>query len=237
MIEEWKKIKQDLMQITMVKIPRFVGHNISHLCGFSDASGAAYACAIYVKSEMGCHVTFSKSRIAPKPKKNAKGDLVSLTISKLELIGALIGARALRNSARELRLPVTVKRILWIDSKVVFPWLRSKQTLSVWVRNRVKEILGENDLEFRYIETSFNPSDLPTRGVSTQDLVRCDKWWYGPEFMAKPESNWLSWNYEVLDVDTQKKIEDEVMSKEEILFEASLTTNVLPKKKMFDYTE
>ena len=45
-----------------------------------------------------------------------------------------------------------------------------KGNQSVFVRNRIREILNTNNIWLRYIKTKGNPADLPTRGVSYRDL-------------------------------------------------------------------
>ena len=75
----------------------------------------------------------------------------------------------------QLQLPVE-KKVLWTDNQCVLHWIMSKKPLSTFVRNRVQEITETKDISFRYVVTSQNPADLATRGVSAQDLSKCELW-------------------------------------------------------------
>ena len=47
------------------------------------------------------------------------------------------------------------------------------------------EITKEDDVNFRYVNTTHNPADISTRGTTTADL-RMDKfWWNGPEWLKE----------------------------------------------------
>ena len=52
----------------------------------------------------------------------------------------------------------------------------SKKPLTTFVQNRVKEITEKKDISFCYVITSHNPADLASRGVSAQDLGKCELW-------------------------------------------------------------
>ena len=45
-------------------------------------------------------------------------------------------------------------------------------------------------MQWRYIPTSLNPSDILSRGMKTANLIDCDRWWTGPEFLRKSEVAW-----------------------------------------------
>ena len=84
----------------------------------------------------------------------------------------LIGVRMLNFVQEQLQIP-TEKKFLWTDNQCVLHWIMSKKPLT-FVRNLVKEIIETKDISFRYVETSQNPADLTTRGVSAQDLDECE---------------------------------------------------------------
>ena len=44
--EEWQEIENSMKSAPLYLIRRFVGHNITHLVAFTDASIRAYACII-----------------------------------------------------------------------------------------------------------------------------------------------------------------------------------------------
>jgi len=87
----------------------------------------------------------------------------------------LIGVRMLNFVQEQLQLPME-KKFLWTDNQCVLHWIMSKKPLTTFVQNRVKEITETKDISFRYVETSQNPADLTTRGVSAQDLDKCELW-------------------------------------------------------------
>ena len=66
----------------------------------------------------------------------------------------------------------------------------AKVMRSVFVRNRVTEIINEIDVAFRYINTKHNPADIPTRGMSAKELKNNKLWWCGPEWLLQdPNEN------------------------------------------------
>ena len=70
-----------MLQITNIKLPRFIGTGQCQLLCFSDASGKAYATNIYLRCVQGTSVTtnliFSKAGVAPNK---------SITLPRLELL-------------------------------------------------------------------------------------------------------------------------------------------------------
>ena len=107
---------------------------------------------------------------------------------RLELLAVLIGVQMLNFVQEQLQLPVE-KKVLWTDNECVLHWIMSKKPLSTFVRNRVQEITETKDISFRYVVTSQNPADFATRGVSAQDLSKCELWWHGPEWLQDNEKN------------------------------------------------
>ena len=134
---------------------------------------------IYLRSSQDGQVTrnliFSKSRVAPRK---------LLTVPRLELMSTLIGVRSLNFIQKQMKLHKNIERMLWTDSKCVLHWIKNKDGKSVFVKNRVEEILAESNISFRYINTKDNPADLPTRGISFDDL--------------KDNQLWLAWTKMVI---------------------------------------
>ena len=65
---------------------------------------------------------------------------------------------------------IVCKENLWTDSQCVLNWIKTKKPLSAFLRNRLTEITREKNVEFRYIHTKENPADLPSRGLSSNNL-------------------------------------------------------------------
>lgn len=56
--------------------------------------------------------------------------------------------------------------------------------------NRVNEICElQRKYNFRHVETKANPTDLLSRGVSLQELVKRTLWFRGPEWLTN-ETQW-----------------------------------------------
>ena len=59
------------------------------------------------------------------------------------------------------------------------------------MQQRVREIRRLTPEErWRHCPGCENPADLPSRGLSAEDLINNKLWWEGPEFLKKPESEW-----------------------------------------------
>ena len=102
---------------------------------FCDASERAYVAALYVRSCMVdrnvVRLACSKNRLAP----------VKVTLPRLELLAALVGARLLNYFCRATCIDIT-EATLCSDSTVALGWIR--QDPNRWksfVCNRVTEIV------------------------------------------------------------------------------------------------
>ena len=140
-MQRWKVIMNKLKNIDQIEVPRFVGPIIQENCqlfAFYDASEKAYAVTIYLRSSQDGEVTtnliFSKSRVAPRK---------LLTIPRLELMSTLIGVRSLNFIKKQMKLHKNTERILLTDSKCVLHWIKNKDGKSVFVKNRIEEILAD----------------------------------------------------------------------------------------------
>ena len=146
--ETWKKMTQDIHKLSSIQIPRFIGNGKSQLLCFCDSSNKAYPTAIYLRvvrdGKVIVNLLFLKSKNAPKNK---------LLIPRLELMSTLIGVRSLRFIANEMKLNGHEK-ILWTDSQCVLSWLKHKENIDTFVRNRVLEIKDKNDITFITFEIS-----------------------------------------------------------------------------------
>ena len=199
MLHRWMKIQKENECISMVTIPIFIGNSNCQLLCFCDASAKAYASVIYLSSDTGVSLLFPKARVAPIKK---------LGIPRLELLAVLIGVRMLNFVQEQLQLPVK-KEFLWTDNQCVLHWIMSKKPLTTFVQNRVKEITETKDISFRYVITSQTPADLASRGVSVQDLDKCELWWHGPKWLENSEETWPTWDVPVINKEILEKNESE----------------------------
>ena len=102
----WKQWFQELIKLSLIKIPRClrksieVGHIEIHT--FSDASEKAYSAVVYIRHEykdggVSVRLVAAKTRLAP---------LKTISIPRLELMGAVIGLRLSKQVCTALELPV-----------------------------------------------------------------------------------------------------------------------------------
>ena len=71
-------------------------------------------------------------------------------------------------------------------------WIRGRSRIvKPFVANRVGEIKSlTNPKQWRFVPTNENPADFTTRGMRVSDMVKEKKWWSGPDFLQKEESDW-----------------------------------------------
>jgi hypothetical protein len=114
---------QDLPLLQEVKIPRWL-MGVSEcvlscsLHTFCDASKTAYAAAVFIHFEYSSHIQLqliqAKSHVAP---------IKTVTIPRLELLAATIGARLATSIVKELEQK-DITLFFWSDSSAVIAWIR-----------------------------------------------------------------------------------------------------------------
>ena len=229
LLEEWNQVVKLLAELSNLNISRFVGNTNNgdnQLLIFCDASMKAYATVLYLRIKEGTkfqtNLLFSKMRLV-RTARGKKGKYVKhLTIPRLELLAMLIGVRAANFIVKELGIEIS-ERILWSDSQCVLHWLRTKKPLSVFVENRIKEILKEKDITFQYIASNQNPADIATRGSSVFELSQSTLWWHGPSWLQEDDSSWPVWNFS----DITPKVQNQLQSEEKGFKSVIETTTVI----------
>lgn len=195
--ELWCSLIKDLPELNNIRIPRRVFSDTIlpvELHVFTDASQVAYGACVYARSinndgTVTVRLLIAKSRVAPiKP----------VTIPRLELCGAMAGARLYEKVANSLRIKVG-NVFFWTDSTIVLGWLKMHPIrLQPFVRNRVAEILEKTgSCIWRHVPTNLNPADYISRGISIATIQTLEQWWCGPEFLGMSESHWPSSDKEV----------------------------------------
>ncbi|XP_048480654.1 uncharacterized protein LOC125489283 [Plutella xylostella] len=185
----WMQFYSEICNLNQIKIPRWflsVNYKKVELHIFSDASEKAYGACAYARSigqDGSIHVQLitSKNRVAPiKPS----------TIPRLELSGALLGARLCTKILNSITIPVDCR--YWCDSTIVLCWLAMPaHRLKPFVRNRVNEINESTaGCPWSYVPSLQNPADLVSRGVKADLISSSALWWSGPSFLQKDESLW-----------------------------------------------
>nr|CAI5859325.1 unnamed protein product [Callosobruchus analis] len=113
-----------------------------------------------------------------------------MTIPRLELLAATIGARLYTSVAENLSQ--RYRCFFWSDSSTVISWIQRKEEWGVFVWNRVAEIRSITSIsDWRHLPGTKNPADLPSRGCSPRQLLD-SKWWEGPLWLYEAEGNWPS---------------------------------------------
>ncbi|XP_058827379.1 uncharacterized protein LOC131687319 [Topomyia yanbarensis] len=191
--EKWHRWLRVLPDVENVRVPRCYRFNTSsnstnnvQLHTFVDASEAGYAAAVYLRfEELGqieCSLVGAKTRVAP---------LRFVSIPRLELQAALIGARLARSIEASLSLHVC-RRVYWTDSRNVLGWLRSyHRRYTQYVAYRVGEILELTDpSEWLWVSTKDNVADDGTKWHRKPDLSSSSRWFRGPSIIWGREDIW-----------------------------------------------
>ncbi|KAJ2939053.1 hypothetical protein O0L34_g10242 [Tuta absoluta] len=154
---------------------------------FCDASSKAYSAVIYwrfTRSDGRVLVCFvaSKSRVSP---------LRPISIPRLELQGALLGARLAATIQREHKHIQPTERHFWTDSSTVLQWIRSDpRNYKPYVAHHLGEIDElTKSIEWRHVPTGLNVADVATR-EDAPPLDYSSDWFRGPSFLTRPEAQW-----------------------------------------------
>lgn len=217
-LEIWLQIIEALKEIPLCNLPRYIGITQEktdliqyNLICFCDASAKAFATVIYLHQSFSnsCKVDliFSKTKLAP----------LNMTIPRLELMGILIGVRALKFVSSELHLQIKGMTV-FTDSMCVLHWIQSKKSLSVFVTNRLKEIKSLKGVTFKHVSSEDNPADLATRGKPPRELSS-SIWWMGPTWLKYPEQQWPVFK---IPPESRTSEVDSEMKGNKVMFEANL---------------
>ena len=111
--------------------------------------------------------------------------LQSISVPRLELIGAVLGKRLALSVAKILMINKP-SITFWTDSISVLWWVKgySRQFKS-FVANRIGEI--QSEIRWRYIPTCESPADYLTCGATLVELPQLRVWWEGSAFLSKGE--------------------------------------------------
>ena len=133
---EFLKWLNDLHILENVKIPRKIGNvNDNSFHAFSDASGLAYAAAVFIRIENSINdvevqLIGAKTRVAPTK---------DVTIPRLELLAATITARLAHSLIAALQYE-NAEVVYWTDSTTVLSWINREAQWAIFVWNRIQEI-------------------------------------------------------------------------------------------------
>ncbi|XP_071040019.1 uncharacterized protein [Parasteatoda tepidariorum] len=160
---------------------------------FTDASTKAYGAVAYfryanISNEVKTLFIMSKRRVAL---------IKTLTLPRLELMSAVIGAR-IYDYLHKLFSDICQQFYLWTDSQITYFWINNNNSLKPFVQNRVSEIQTLTDPKlWQHCSGSSNPADKLTRGESLKSLVDDNLWKFGPSWLIEDESKWPQENTEI----------------------------------------
>ncbi|XP_062592880.1 uncharacterized protein LOC134254337 [Saccostrea cucullata] len=178
--QDWENWTQSLHSLSSFTIPRmFMLDSLStvdkpeiHI--YSDASEKAIAAVAFVKDSISGKYGFilGKAKLA---------SLLGHTIPRLELCAAVLATEIGDVVGRNLDVPMENINY-FTDSKVVLGYLNNNtRRFYTYVSNRVAIIHGRSKPEqWKYIQTSRNPADVGTRGVSSVKELVEGIWIQGP---------------------------------------------------------
>ena len=152
------------------------------------------------ESEQRSELIFSKTRLAPTTR---------TTIPRLELLAVHIGVRCIKFVKSQLKL-TGEHTYLFTDCQCVLKWISSTKQLSVFITNRIKEIKGQTELTFHYIDTKINPADAASHSCSLQNLIDSSLRWHGPNWLLEKKT--CKWPLEIENCETNAKVEKDFMS-------------------------
>lgn len=152
------------------------------LHGFGDASEKGYGACVYLRATLEDNsskvsLVASKSRVAP---------IKTVTLPRLELMGALLCSRLVDFVKISLKLDSNTQAVCWADSTIALSWIQGETSKKdVFVSNRVRDILVLTPKNcWQHCRSKDNPADLITRGLSADKLVDNSVWLFGPRMLT-----------------------------------------------------
>ncbi|XP_035225619.1 uncharacterized protein LOC118198125 [Stegodyphus dumicola] len=140
-----------------------------------------------------------------------------MSLPRLELMGALIGARLASNVKEQLEKRLQMNVYFWSDSSVTLHWM--KGDLNKWkpfIQHRVMEIREKTSSEsWNYCPGDENPADMlnrgtkrnSTKGITLSELRNSDMWWHGPKWLFQSIDSWPKLAESVRDIKDHEELE------------------------------
>ena len=183
----------------------------------------AYAAVLYLRSiyddgSVEVRVIAAKTKVTPLKKQS---------IPRLELLGALTLAR-FSNTVLPL-IPNPKEVYFWVDSMTVLYWIHSDKIWKQYVQHRVEEIHQLTCWEsWRHCPGSCNPADLPSRGVSANELLAQSLWWKDTRFLQSIDSQWPANHVEEM----SNEIQTELVKNQPLITSSLLNTSMLESSQL-----
>lgn len=124
----------------------------------------------------------------------------SLSIPRLELCGAQLLTQLMAKVAGALEMNIR-DTYYWTDSTIVLNWIRAtNKKLPVFVAHRIGEIQDTIAVsDWHHIGSGENPADLVSRGLPSEELMRSQLWWHGPQWLQNDDS--INHKFEIPELD------------------------------------
>ena len=185
------KYAKMLETLHTIHINRCLRHPLSlagwEILCFVDASSHTMAACLYQRTlytngSITSTLICSKMRLVPVKKQES--------IPRAETQAGVIGVKLAFNLAVAYDLDMR-KITFFSDSTTLLWWLRTNKPLTIFVANRICQILDRTTIEqWNHVSTQENPADIPTRGDSPAGLKDSTLWWEGPPFASLPRARW-----------------------------------------------
>ena len=150
-----------------------------------SATKQAYAAVVYFRSSYDdgtfcCPFVVFQDKSSPSQTANH---------STLRVVGGLHS-----RGTNERRSELSTRRnqeILLDDSKTAFCSITNEKPWKQYVNQRVTEIRRlTTKEEWRHCPGSLNPADVPSRGMTGQEMVNWSTWWDSPKYLQLSDSEW-----------------------------------------------
>ncbi|XP_018404101.1 PREDICTED: uncharacterized protein LOC108780784 [Cyphomyrmex costatus] len=95
----------------------------------------------------------------------------------------------------------------WTDSTITLSWIKtSPHKLKTHVANRVADIQRHtSSKDWDHVPSSSNPTDLLSRGTTTEELRDNYLWWHGPLWLVQPSERPIQEVYDLKDMPETKR--------------------------------
>ena len=98
----------------------------------------------------------------------------------MELSAAVLATRLDRMIKQEVDMAVH-SSALWTDSKCILRFIENRdKKFQIFVANRVSDIFDQSTAaQWRYVESTLNPADEASRGMTVDELLINERWKQG----------------------------------------------------------
>ena len=191
---DWQKWLRVLPCLDGLSIPRVLSNfstaQFLELHCFADGSAIGFGAVCYFRCFDGqnysCSFVAGKSRVAPSPKQ---------TIPRLELCAAVTAVRLAKTVKNEYNFKLD-RVFFWSDSTTVLSYINNtSKRRPAFETNRIDLIRRHSKAsQWRWVDTSSNPAEPFSRGLSPKLVKKAVSWLKAPTFLFQDESNWPAAN-------------------------------------------